>query len=40
MAAMRNAPQNIAYDDLRAVCVHYFGELRQKGTSHEVFNTP
>lgn len=25
--AMRNAPQNISYNDLRAVCVHFFGDL-------------
>lgn len=40
LAAMRNAPQNIAYNDLRAVCVDFFGEPRQSGTSHAVFKTP
>lgn len=40
MDAMRNAPQNISYNDLRAVCVHFFGEPRQSGTSHAVFKTP
>lgn len=38
--AMRNAPQNISYNDLRAVCVHFFGEPRQSGTSHAMFKTP
>jgi len=40
VAAMRNAPQNISYHDLRSVCVHFFGEPRQSGTSHAVFKTP
>lgn len=40
VAAMRDAPQNIPYSDLRAVCVHFFGEARQSGTSHAVFKTP
>ncbi len=40
VAAMRNAPQNVSYSDLRSVCVHYFGEPRQSGTSHAVFKTP
>jgi len=37
---MRNAPQNIAYNDLRATCIHFFGEPRQSGTSHAVFKMP
>jgi hypothetical protein len=40
LEAMRNAPQNIAYDDLLAVCVTFFGQPRQRGTSHAVFRTP
>lgn len=40
LAAMRNAPQNISYADLRSVCVQLFGEPRQSGTSHAVFKTP
>ena len=40
VAAMRNAPQNISYNELRSVCVHFFGEPRQSGTSHAVFKTP
>lgn len=40
LATMRNAPQNVAYADLRKVCVHYFGEPRQDGTSHAVFKMP
>lgn len=40
VAAMRNAPQNVSYGDLRSVCVHFFGDPRQSGTSHAVFKTP
>jgi hypothetical protein len=38
--AMRRKQQNVAYNDLYAVCEHYFGEPRQTGTSHAVFKTP
>lgn len=37
---MREAPQNIRYADLVAVCVEFFGQPRQQGTSHSVFKTP
>jgi hypothetical protein len=40
LAAMRNAPQDIPYDDLWRVCHHFFGDPRQNGTSHAVFKTP
>ena len=36
---MREAPTNIRFADLYAVCVHYFGEPRSRGTSHVVFKT-
>ncbi|MGB6057519.1 MAG: hypothetical protein WBF71_04580 [Microthrixaceae bacterium] len=39
VAAMRKAPQNISYNDFHSVCVHFFGEPRQSGTSHAVFKT-
>jgi hypothetical protein len=38
--AMRRNQQNVAYDDLYKVCVHYFGKPRQEGTSHAVFKMP
>jgi hypothetical protein len=40
IAVMRNAQQNIAYNDLLKVCEHYFGKPRQTGSSHAVFKTP
>lgn len=38
--AMRAKPQSIAFNDLKSVCEHYFGEPRQSGSSHVVFKTP
>jgi hypothetical protein len=37
---MRNAPQNVRYDDLAKVCAEHFGPPRQAGTSHAVYKTP
>ena len=37
---MRAAPQNVRYAELTAVCGHFFGEPRQRGTSHAVYRTP
>lgn len=38
--AIRANPAGVKFNDLYAVCVHYFGEPRQRGTSHVVFKTP
>lgn len=40
IAAMRRAPGSVRFEDLRKVCVTYFGPSRQDGTSHCVFRTP
>lgn len=37
---MKSAPQNVRFNDLVAVCAHFFGEPRQEGTSHKVYKTP
>ena len=37
---MEKAPQNIRFADLAKLCAHYFGEPRNKGTSHHVYKTP
>jgi hypothetical protein len=37
---LRSRPQSIRFNDLVKVCNHYFGEPRQKGTSHKVYKTP
>ncbi|RDV45713.1 toxin HicA [Leifsonia sp. ku-ls] len=37
---MRRTPGNVRFNDLVRVCVAYFGEPRQSGTSHMVFAMP
>ena len=37
---MRRTPNSIRFADACRVCDHYFGEPRQKGTSHRVYKTP
>lgn len=37
---MRYAPQNVRFADLFKLCEEYFGQPRQRGTSHAVFKTP
>ena len=37
---MRITPTQIRYSDLHKVCVTFFGEPRQSGSSHAVFKTP
>lgn len=40
MEAMKNAPQNVRFSDLDAICRHFFGKPRQRGTSHRIYRTP
>jgi hypothetical protein len=37
---MKSNPANVRFNDLCKVCEHYFGEPRQKSTSHRVYKTP
>ena len=37
---MEESPQNVSFTDLARVCEYYFGEPRNKGTSHHVYKTP
>jgi len=37
---MRRNPKGIRFNDLAKICEHFFGEPRQKGTSHKVYKTP
>ncbi|WP_291046662.1 toxin HicA [Herbiconiux sp.] len=37
---MRQDRTSVSFADLAKVCVHYFGEPRQRGTSHMVFRMP
>jgi hypothetical protein len=36
---MEESPQNIRFSDLLKICIQYFGEHRNSGTSHYVFKT-
>ena len=38
--ALRRNPTNVRFSDLCRICDEYFGEPRQKGTSHRVYYTP
>jgi len=37
---LRREPANVAYNDLKKVCIALFGKPRQSGSSHAVFKTP
>ncbi|MDQ1239481.1 MAG: hypothetical protein QG577_1667 [Thermodesulfobacteriota bacterium] len=37
---MRRSPSNIKFGDACKVCEHYFGEPRQKSSSHRIFKVP
>ena len=37
---MNENPKGVRFADLRRICVYYFGEPRQSGSSHCVFRTP
>lgn len=40
VAQIRENPKNVRFTDLVKICDHYFGNPRQKGTSHCVYKTP
>ena len=40
VANMRRNPRGIRFRDLCKVCDFYFGDARQKGSSHRVYKTP
>ena len=37
---LERSPSDIRFTDLCRICDYYFGEARQKGTSHRVYKTP
>jgi hypothetical protein len=37
---MRQEPSSVRYADLCRVCDYFFGECRQRGSSHRVYKTP
>ena len=40
VAEMRQNPKGVRFGDLCKVCDFYFGEARQKGSSHRIYKTP
>ena len=40
LEALSSNPKGIRFADLAKVCDAYFGDPRQKGTSHRVYRTP
>ncbi len=40
VAKMRRNPRGIRFRDLSKVCDFYFGEARQKSSSHCIYKTP
>lgn len=40
LALMQQNAKGVRFDDLCKVCDHYFGEPRQKASSHRIYRTP
>ena len=40
LKVLHNNPTGVRFADLARICDAYFGEPRQKGTSHRVYRTP
>ena len=40
VSELERSPKNVKFVDLCRVCDHYFGDSRQKGSSHRVYKTP
>ena len=40
IAKMQRNPKSVSFQDLCRVCDHYFGEARQKSSSHRIYKTP
>ena len=37
---LRSNPRGVRFNDLARICDRFFGEPRQRGTSHRVYRTP
>ena len=37
---LERSPSNVRFADLCKVCDYFFGESRQKGSSHRIYKTP
>lgn len=40
LAQMKQKPRNVRFNDLCEVCDYFFGEPRQRGSSHRIYKTP
>jgi hypothetical protein len=40
LAQMKQNSGNVRFNDLCKVCDHFFGDPRQKGSSHRIYKTP
>ena len=40
LAQMRRIARDVRFSDLCKVCDHFFGEPRQRGSSHRIYKTP
>ena len=40
LVSIRENPRSVRFRDLCKVCDHFFGQARQRGTSHRVYKTP
>lgn len=40
VSEMQSNPKGVRFSDLCRVCEHFFGQPRQKGTSHRIYRTP
>ena len=40
ISQMHQSPKNVRFKDLCMVCDYYFGEARQRGSSHRIYETP
>jgi hypothetical protein len=36
----KNSPKDVKFSELCKICVFYFGDARQSGSSHRVYKTP
>ena len=37
---LKRSPSNVRFADLCKICDYYFGEARQKSSSHRIYKTP
>jgi len=40
LSELKQNPKGIRFSDLSRICDHYFGEPRQKKSSHRIYKTP